>query len=145
MVCSKPLSLWCWLGCFLSCVLESEWGWCLSLPNVPESQNIRPRKTKQPICYYGGDGRLGQALVTFLERSAVAQLVSECRWHGFQGRTFHSPQESTRLRLWVDHPGVNLPGQASLWKHLLSVTTRDDGHSHAPRDTRRLLKYLEVR
>lgn len=29
--------------------------------------------------------RLGQALATFLERSAVARLGPEGRWHGFLG------------------------------------------------------------
>lgn len=76
---------------------ESEDG--LFLPNVPESENIRPRKFSSPYAITK-EGEFGQALVTFPERAAVAQLGSDCKWSGFQkGRPFDSLQESHRLQL----------------------------------------------
>lgn len=37
--------------CFVFWRIEERWG--LFLPNVRESQNIKPRTPKRPICYYG--------------------------------------------------------------------------------------------
>lgn len=68
-------------------------------------------------------GRLRQALGTFLERRGGAWLGSEGRWHGFQihAQWHDTPQESTRLRLWVGNHRA-----PCLWKRLLSVTTSAD-------------------
>ncbi|KAG5202808.1 hypothetical protein JEQ12_002391 [Ovis aries] len=53
-----------------------ERGWCLFLPNVPESENIRPRKFSGPYAIMK-ERQFRQVLVTFPERSAVAQLGSD--------------------------------------------------------------------
>lgn len=46
------------------------------MPNVLESENIRPRKFGGPFAIMK-EGEFGQALLTFPERSAVAQLGSD--------------------------------------------------------------------
>lgn len=69
------------------------------MPNVPESENIRPRKFSGPDAIMK-EGQFGQVLVTFPERSAVAQLGSDGKRSGLQkGKPFDSLQESRRLQL----------------------------------------------
>lgn len=69
------------------------------MPNVPESENIRPRKFSGPYAIMK-ERQFRQVLVTFPERSAVAQLGSDGKRSGFQkGKPFDSLQESCRLQL----------------------------------------------
>lgn len=70
--------------------------------------------------------------------SGPAGIRMQVAWFLGPYTAFSSPRESTGS-------DDNLPRHASLWNRLLSVTTRDDDNGHLPRDTRRLLKYLEVR
>lgn len=148
MVCSKPLSLWCWFGMFFCFAFwaPSEDGVSF-LPNVLESRNIRPRKPKQPGCYCvreGGSDRLWRPCSRGKQWPAGVRMGGGVASKAMC-RVFYSLRGIARSGSELTVLGPPFLDRQVYRNVFLSATIRDDGNGHLPRDTRRLHECLEGR